>query len=419
MNLLKPAIGLAVLLLVSSTVVGQEPLPAEPLPPEPPSGGAPQRPSSVAPSDDEPYYVPPKPNPFEAEAPPAGADPMNGAPSTNGAPQANGADSPDGTDAAEDTDLLDEERTVRIFALPRLPDGCPRLYATAEALVLDADLQGPNRALVLDVNLPRGNDALLTTDGLDFGFKPGVRTTFGFQLTPRRAIEFSYLGGFDWGASATVTGNNNLAIPGDLGVSSNQFFMADEMRVDYSAELNGVEINWVKCRRRLLFGTDYETQCLVGFRHLGWHERFHLRSTDFQDAGSGDYAIRTNNDLFGAQVGARVRHPGRLGWIASGKVGVFGNAAEQTQSVTDFLLTLRSPRTSHARNAAFVADLGILLRWELSRVWSVQGGYNLLWIEGLALSRDQLDFTLPGGTGVDNGGGAFLHGASVGLAARW
>jgi len=402
MNLLKHTPCLAILLLVSSTVVGQEPLPAEP-----PSGGAPQRPSSVAPSDDEPYYVPPKPNPFEAEEPPAGPG------------LANGADSTDGADLADGADLPDEERAVRIFALPRLPDGCPRLYATAEALVLDADLQGPNRALVLDVNLPPGNDALLTTDGLDFGWKPGVRTTFGFRLTPRRAIEFSYLGGFDWGASATVTGNNNLAIPGDLGVSSNQFFMADEMRVDYSAELNGVEVNWVKCRRRLLFGTDCETQCLVGFRHLGWHERFNLRATDFQDAGSGNYAIHTNNDLFGAQVGARVRHPGRLGWLVSGKVGVFGNGAEQTQSVTDFLLTLRSPRTSHARNAAFVADLGLLLRWELSRVWSVQGGYNLLWIEGLALSRDQLDFTLPGGMGVDNGGGAFLHGASVGLAARW
>jgi len=410
MNLPKPTISLAVLLLVSSTVVGQEPLPAEPLPAEPPSGGALQWPSSVAPPGDEPYYVPPTPNPFEAEAPPAGPG------------LANGADSADGADVTDDADLLDEERTVRIFALPRYPDGCPRLYATAEALVLDADLRCLSRVLVLDTGLPRGNDALLTTGGLDFGFKPGVRTTFGFRLTPRRAVEVSYLGGFDWGESATVTGNDDLAIPGDLGPASNDFFNADVMRIDYSAEMNGVEINWVKCRRRLLFGTDYETQCLVGFRHLGWHERFNLRSTDF-DEGTSDYAIHANNDLFGAQVGARVRHPGRLGWLVSGKVGVFGNGAEQTESVTDFPppFYLRSPRTSHARNAALVVDLGFSLRGKINRVWSVQGGYNLLWIEGLALGRDQLDFTLTpvSGTELRNGGGVFLHGASVCLAARW
>ena len=45
-----------------------------------------------------------------------------------------------------------------------------------------------------------------------------------------------------------------------------------------------------------------------------------------------------------------------------------------------------------------------------------------MWIEGLALAPDQLDFnfaTSPGGNQLQNGGAMFLHGVNVGLEARW
>ena len=48
-------------------------------------------------------------------------------------------------------------------------------------------------------------------------------------------------------------------------------------------------------------------------------------------------------------------------------------------------------------------------------------GYNLLWIEGVALAPDQLDFTNTptSGTGLTSSSGLFLHGFSAGLEGRW
>ena len=49
-------------------------------------------------------------------------------------------------------------------------------------------------------------------------------------------------------------------------------------------------------------------------------------------------------------------------------------------------------------------------------------GYSAIWIEGLALAPDQLDFnfaTSPSGNQLHNGGGMLLHGVNVGLEARW
>ncbi len=48
-------------------------------------------------------------------------------------------------------------------------------------------------------------------------------------------------------------------------------------------------------------------------------------------------------------------------------------------------------------------------------------GYNMIWRSGVALTPDQWDFTktLTGGTTLVGGGGVFLHGANLGLEARW
>ena len=62
-----------------------------------------------------------------------------------------------------------------------------------------------------------------------------------------------------------------------------------------------------------------------------------------------------------------------------------------------------------------------LSNYELNKRVSVRAGYNLLWIEGVALAPDQLDFTFTStsGTALNDGGGVFLHGVSVGIEARF
>jgi hypothetical protein len=53
-------------------------------------------------------------------------------------------------------------------------------------------------------------------------------------------------------------------------------------------------------------------------------------------------------------------------------------------------------------------------------VWGLRTGYNLIWIEGLALAPDQLDFSNTGDDAeLQDGGGVFLHGVNIGLEGRW
>lgn len=59
---------------------------------------------------------------------------------------------------------------------------------------------------------------------------------------------------------------------------------------------------------------------------------------------------------------------------------------------------------------------------QLTDTWALRGGYNLIWIEGVALGGNQLDFTntTDSGRGIGtSGSGLFLHGANVGLEAHW
>ena len=71
---------------------------------------------------------------------------------------------------------------------------------------------------------------------------------------------------------------------------------------------------------------------------------------------------------------------------------------------------------------SFVGGANLSGLYSLSNVWNLRAGYNVMWIEGVALAPDQLDFDFaaaPSGNQLDDGGGMFLHGLNVGVEARW
>jgi hypothetical protein len=70
---------------------------------------------------------------------------------------------------------------------------------------------------------------------------------------------------------------------------------------------------------------------------------------------------------------------------------------------------------------AFIGELGFSATYQVTSTLYAKAGYNLLWVEGIARAPDQLDFTdtPESGTALVIGKGAFLHGANVGLEARW
>lgn len=177
-------------------------------------------------------------------------------------------------------------------------------------------------------------------------------------------------------------------------------------------------------------GCDQEccqsVEWIAGFRYINLDEELNIvAQRDVIGAvEEGTYNIRTSNHLYGAQVGARLRRTrGEFGWEATGKVGIFGNDVEQVQTAIDFPnFPLRPTVSSRGGEVAFLGELNLSALYQLSEVWNVRAGYSVMFIDGLALAPDQLDFnfaTTPNGNQLHDGGDLFLQGVNVGLEARW
>lgn len=296
-------------------------------------------------------------------------------------------------------------------------------YFQAEALFLHRDNQLRNRPVV--VTSDTGNTVLSTGD-LNGDWGVGQRYLLGRQLDACSAVEASYFGIIDWNTGNRLASQtNNLGIPPDLNVPGTDYANADTMRIRSSSRLNNVEFNYV----RTVSGSPWHgTSILAGFRYVNFNNSFNIASDDGDDILS-HYNIKAKNNLYGAQIGLRtVRTYSRWGWDVTGKAGLFGNDAKQRQFIEDQPGGLIRPLPgdgssvgSRHDSVAFVGDINTSLVLRLTDTWSLRGGYNVMWIEGLALAGDQLDFsfTSASGTRQSNSGGVFLHGASVGLQARW
>lgn len=300
-----------------------------------------------------------------------------------------------------------------------LCNGCldprPKFYFTAESLFLNLN-PGTRHAEPVVLNQDT-QQTVLSTQSVDYDMVAGPRLAFGYRLNRCATVEATYFGLHDWSNSATAFGNNNLRVPGDLAFATQDFFDSDRMRINSNSRLNNAEINYF---RRTGFNN---IALLAGFRYLNLDETFSINASDIDAGQSSDYNIRATNRLYGAQFGGRwQKRWDAIGLDFIGKAGIFGNCAKQQTFVGDFdnTFVLRNSSTSGSR-AAFVGELGLNGTCQLTKAFYARVGYTLLWVEGLARAMDQLDFTdtPQSGTALVFGNGAFMHGVSVGLEARW
>ena len=311
----------------------------------------------------------------------------------------------------------------------------PSIYAEIEAVFLTRTAGYPDRTLLINADT---QESLVSSSDLGFGFSPGVRALFGFRLWEGRSVEFGYLGLTDSRASTDfVQPNQNVdvTLPGSLGIASNVFHSDVRAHIDYLSRLQGAEVNFPffsssACSSACSDGCPdcgpaTSLDWFVGFRYISLRED--LRISGARTVGTldetGYYDTSSRNDLFGAQLGGRIRRfRGKLGWEVTGKAGVFGNSAGQEQVFVDYPNFLLRPTTGdNGGNAAFVGELDLTGIYQLNRTWGLRLGYSLLWICGVALATNQTDFTFnsTSGAALNTGGGLLLHGVNVGLEARW
>ena len=111
-----------------------------------------------------------------------------------------------------------------------------------------------------------------------------------------------------------------------------------------------------------------------------------------------------------------------MNWDLTGKMGLYGNSANQWQLLTDSNNTLSLRNVSSSGSVfSFVGDVNLNACRRLNRAWQVRAGYNVMLVTGLALAPKQLDFSnsATSGTHLDREGTIFLHGVNVGVDAQW
>ncbi len=288
-------------------------------------------------------------------------------------------------------------------------------YVSLETLVLHRNNQSIDQPFA--VNTYTGATILTTRELAFTNWAPGARLIAGYRFQNGNALEATWFGFQDFNASASANNGGAVSAPGALGYYGYDYSFANSIRGSYNSQLENFELNWLRPLGRVTL--------LAGVRYISWNEYFDISGASTYQGmpESSDYATWTYNNLWGAQIGTRAQGDWkRLHWDITDKFGLFGNQFWQRTLIQDYgnQAVYEDNWLSHA-GVAFVADLNLNLGVRLTDRLMLRGGYNLIWIDGLALAPNQLDFNLGAnsGTAHNHGGSVLLQGVSAGLEARW
>jgi hypothetical protein len=291
----------------------------------------------------------------------------------------------------------------------------PPFYLQTEVLFMHRNNRSIDQPLVYDNTT--GNQLVSTRDLGFHDWAPGAKILAGYRFASGAAFEASYFGFQDWNTYAGASSPANLSTPGDLGFFGDDYSQADSIRIGYNSRLHNFEANYFVPLSRV--------SLLVGFRYISWNETLNISSTTTYNGAqeNSDYTVQADNNLFGLQVGGRVQGSWRrLRFDFTPKVGLYGNSFSQRSLILDDGNTFVGRDTwIYYSDFAFVGDMALNIAYQISPHFALRAGYNLIFIDGLALAPNQLDFNLGRHSGFEHNhsGSVMLQGFNAGLEARW
>jgi hypothetical protein len=322
------------------------------------------------------------------------------------------------------------------------PDGgcaAPRWFDFAvDYLNLKRDNTGRN--LALTSRFPEGL-IVLETDDLDFGsYRSGFRFTAAMQLAAANSLEFNYFGQFHFASTATVRSPNDELFsvisgfglfPPQLGFPETD--QSDFQQIRYTSEFDSFEINW-RCRW-MAPNCRYQGSWSLGVRHFILDEKFRYETAssanrfltpDGPMAARARFDTDVTNNLTGLQIGTDLWICLLPGLRAGGELqaGVYGNHMNinntigTNRSAVDFVERLDT------NDVSFIGQANLLLTYRINYQWTLRGGYQFLFVEGVALAPENFNtispfVNAPRPTFTDDDGNVFYHGWNVGLEFMW
>ena len=175
---------------------------------------------------------------------------------------------------------------------------------------------------------------------------------------------------------------------------------------------------------------------LYGLRFLQLNETFRFHGEgriDTYDPASGilidsqentgDYDIVTHNNLLGFQVGFDMMfRQCRWSWGVHTKIGPFVNFCDQTSDISsgealapDFIHQLAWSK----HQAALLGELGFEATYKFRPNLVGHASYDFMWVSGVALAPEQLQFDTQPSNRINGNGLLFLNGVKLGLEWLW
>ncbi len=314
----------------------------------------------------------------------------------------------------------------------------------AEAVFLrrdeDATYQEFTRLGPLGEAVITSND--LALDSLD----PSLRITGTWQTGPGSNLEFTYFGLNESSAQAEAFSaidqlyaafdNFSLDDNGfpDPQAEIEQVHQAQYQRVNLDSDFDSLELNY---RRRWMGPTCLvQGSWLVGVRYFTLEDKLQFYSFADRDlidppgeesGGEAWYDLKTRNYMTGAQFGGDVWMclvPGlRLG--LDGKAGIYGNNVKVDTTmygydIYDNYLGFISPEALGNDKVSFIGELQFLMTYQISHNFTVRGGYQMLFVEGVATALDNFNPAINERVPfVADGGSLFYDGFTIGAEWMW
>ena len=282
---------------------------------------------------------------------------------------------------------------------------------TADALLLKRRT-AQSRAILFTPAVNAADVVALNVSDLGFNFEPGFRIGLNRCLVPGWNIEVDYFGIDGWTSSVVRDGNPLILFPPAVMVS-NQF------AVDYGSDLDSAEVNL--CHQ---FGD--RLKLLAGLRWVELHEEFRVTGLSPSPLLVPRYTTQTGNSMYGLQIGLVEKFFARCGrWHFNSffKAGVYANHAKQ-ETATVGNATPLVTAGDRGNETSFLGEVGLTAMYRLGDHASVRTGYQVTWIDGVALAPDQITFTdvtpnSPGAATLNARSTLLYHGFHLGLEVVW
>jgi hypothetical protein len=282
--------------------------------------------------------------------------------------------------------------------------GCePMWVASAGAVFLHRSR--PDQAPI--VTPPTGTPGV-TIGGADFGFGwdvgPDVslmrRTASGY------IIEGRYFNNRDANASFNIPAITTFRVAG-IGVT---ILGGGSINGFYTTKLDSTELN-------IHVPVHSRVTLLTGFRWVELHDALRLNIATPATFTNWDL----NNHMYGGQFGAnfaltRPANPLKVNLV--GKAGVYANDADNR-----FTSTIVGGSQDEDTATAFVGEVNLTASYRLTRHIALRGGYQVLWLDNVALASEAAAGTVQaaGGTRstINTDGRLWYNGALAGAEFIW